>query len=281
MLGAMTLSERNYLFRGMIIIAALSLLLTITGGYLAYPSFPAAASSAAFRAGGAIQKFFGRYAAPSAYAPFWTMMGAVAYSFASITLIYFFFEKTQSPEIIFFGFFAFSLSFEAARIIIPLRVPFSFPAMYLTIAAQVLLFGRYFGLFSLFAASVYAAGFDSQKQRNIFFMLILSALVIALTVPVDGLVWDSTFKLLSGYGPMFAIVEAGIAAATIITFLISAFTRGSRTYILIGLGTLMAYAGRNMLLNADTWVIPAAGILFLGLGTWLICSRLHKEYLWL
>ena len=265
----------------MITIAALSLLLIITGGYLAFPSIPSAISKAAFRSSGLFHNFLDSLAAPSAYAPFWTILGTVTYSLISITLIYFFFEKTQSPEIIFFGFFAFSLSFETARIIIPLQIGFSFPVVYLTIAAQVLLFGRYFGLFSLFAASVYAAGFDAQKQRNVFFMLILSALVIALTVPVDSLVWDSTLKLLSGYGPMFTLVEAGIAAVTIITFLISAFTRGSRTYILIGLGTLLAYTGRNIILNADTWITPAAGLLLLSSGTWLICSRLHKEYLWL
>ena len=265
----------------MIIIAALSLLLIITGGYLAFPSIPAAVSRAAFRSSGIFQKYLGSLSAPSSYAPFWTIMGAVTYSLVSITLIYFFFEKTQSPEIIFFGFFAFSLSFETARIIIPLQISFSFPVVYLTIAAQVLLFGRYFGLFSLFSASVYAAGFDAQKQRNVFLIQILSALVIALTVPVDSLVWDSTFKLLSGYGPMFTMVETGIAAVSIITFLISAFTRGSRTYIFIGLGTLMAYTGRSMMLNADTWTTPAGGLLLLSTGTWLVCSRLHKEYLWL
>ena len=265
----------------MIILAALSLIFTMTGGYLAYSSLPAAAAAATLRAGGAIQKYFDSLTPPSAYAPFWTTIAAVAYSFTSITLIYFFFEKTQSPEILFFGFFAFSLSFEAARIIIPLRIIFSFPAMYMAIAAQVLLFGRYFGLFTLFAASVYAAGFDSQKQRNVFFMLILSALVIALTVPIDSLVWDSSFKLLSGYTPMFTMVEAGIIAVTIITFLISAFTRSSKTYIFIGIGTLLSYAGRNMLLGADTWITPIPGLLLLGFGSWFICSRLHREYLWL
>ena len=265
----------------MIILGALSLVLFVICGYLAYSSIPTVTSMAALRPAGIIQKHVNNFAAPMAYIPFWTMLGAVMYSLISITLIYFFFEKTQSPEIIFFGFFVFSLTFELLRIIIPLKMVFPFPVIYLVNATQVLLFGRYFGLFSLFAASVYAAGFDIQKQRNIFFMLILSSLVIALTVPVDSLVWDTSLKMMSGYSFMFSMVELGIIAAAILTFFVSAFTRGSKTYIFAGLGSLLAYAGRNILINSDSWITPVPGLLFLAAGTWLICSRLHKEYLWL
>ena len=277
----MTLFERNNFLKSMIILASLAMVLFIIGGYSAYQSIPDVSSQAAFRSQGIIQSYIEDFAEPMAYIPFWTILGAVAYSLISITLIYFFFEKTQSPEIVFFGFFVFSLVFELFRLVIPLKMVFSFPIMYLISATQVLLFGRYFGLFSLFATSVYAAGFDVQKQRNIFFILLLSSLGIALSVPVDSLVWDTSLKMMSGYNFMFSMVELGIMAAAIVTFFISAFTRGSRTYIFIGLGSLMAYAGRNILISSDNWITPVPGLLLLATGTWLICSRLRKEYLWL
>ena len=277
----MTLFERNNFLKGMIILAALALILFVAGGYLAYSSIPDISSQAALRPAGFAQKYVNSHAAPMAYIPFCAMLGAAMYSLISITLIYFFFEKTQSPEIIFFGFFVFSLAFEPFRIIIPLKTVLSFPSIYLINAAQVLLFGRYFGLFSLFAASVYAAGFDVEKQRNVFFVLILSSLVIALTVPVDSLVWDSSMKMMSGYNFMFTMVELGILAAAIISFFVSAFTRSSVTYLYAGLGSLMAYAGRDMLINSDNLITLLPGLVFLAAGTWLVCSRLHREYLWL
>ena len=279
--GCMTLSARNDFFRGGIILAALSLCLIAVGGYVASSAYAQAAASAAMRPGGILQALLENRAYPSAYVPFFTMLAAVVYSLISIVLIYYFFEKTQSTEILFFSFFVISLSFEFIRLLVPLKTEFYFPAMYLITGSRVLLFARYFGVFSLFAASVYAAGLDAQKQQSTFFILVLSALIIAIQVPIDGIVWDSTFMPWSGYRAMFAIVEAGILAVTMLTFFISAYTRGSRTYVFIGIGTFLAFTGRHMLINSDTWITPLPGLLALVAGTWLIASRLRREYLWL
>jgi hypothetical protein len=277
----MTLSTRNIFFRGGIFIAAFSLILVASGGYFAYPAFPGAAASASLRPDGIIQKLVSGFADPSSQAPLWTMLGAAAYSFISITLIYHFFEKTQSPEILFIGLFVISLTFEFARLIIPLKAVFPLPALFSIASSRVLFFGRYFGLFSLFASGVYAAGMDAQKQQSVLFMLILAALVIAINVPMDTFVWDSTFMVWSGYRFMFSIVEAVTLAITVASFLVSAFTRGSRRYVLIGIGVFLAFAGRSILINSDTFITVLPGLAILSVGTWCICSRLHLEYLWL
>jgi len=277
----MTLSTRNIFFRGGIIVAALSLILVAAGGYFAYPAFPGAAASAAMRPDGIAQKLVSHLAEPSPYVPLWTILGSVAYSLISIALIYHFFEKTQSPEILFIGLFVISLTFEFARIVIPLKNVFSLSALLLIAAPRVLFFGRNFGLFSLFASGVYAAGLDAQKQQSFLLMLILAAMVIAFNVPMDTSVWDSTFLVFAGYRFMFSVVEAGILAITIASFLISAFTRGSRRYVLIAIGVFLAFAGRSILINSDTWVTVVPGLAILSAGTWCICSRLHLEYLWL
>ena len=277
----MTLSTRNIFFRGGIIVAALSLILVAAGGYFAYPAFPGAAASAAMRPGGITQKLISGLAEPSPYIPLWTMLGSVAYSLISIALIYHFFEKTQSPEILFIGLFVISLTFEFARIIIPLKDVFPLSALFLIAAPRVLFFGRNFGLFSLFASGVYAAGMDVQRQRSFLLMLILAALVIAINVPMDISVWDSTFLVYAGYRFMFSVVEAGILAITIASFFISAYTRGSRSYVFIGIGVLLAFAGRNILINSDTLITVFPGLAILSAGTWFICARLHLEYLWM
>ena len=277
----MTLSARNIFFKGGIIFAALSLCLIVAGGYFALKAFPVAAESAALRPGGIIQKLFEELLGPSPYVPLLTMLSTVLYSLVSITMIYYFFEKTQTPEILFIGFFVISLTFEFTRIMIPLKEVFPFPVIFIVASSRVLLFGRYFGLFSLFASGVYAAGLDEQKQQSFLLMLILAALLIALNVPIDIQVWDSTFMTLNGYRPMFAMVETGIMVITIMSFLISAYTRSSRTYMTVAIGIFLVFAGRNILINSDTWITPLPGLAILGAGTWFACSRLHSEYLWL
>jgi hypothetical protein len=153
--------------------------------------------------------------------------------------------------------------------------------MYLIAASRFLLFCCYFGLLSLFAASVYAAGLDAQKQQNLFLMLVLAALVIVVNIPVDSLIWDSTLVLFNGYGTMFFIIDLVVLAVTMLTFIIAAYTKGSKRYFFIGLGAFMIFTGRNILLYSDTWITPIPGFGILAAGTWFVCSRLHMEYLWL
>ena len=263
------------------IFAALSSCFIAVGGYFAFGAYPDVTASAAFRSGGLFLGLLECFTGAEAHVPFWTMLGAAVYSFISITLIHYYFEKTQSQEILFICFFVISLAFEFARIIIPLKWVFNFPSLYVITASRVLLFGRYFGLFSLFVASVYAAGLDAQKQQNIIFVLVMAALIVAMNVPVDSLIWDSSLKNVNSYNSMFIMVEAGILACTILTFFVSAYTRGSRAYVFIGIGILLVFTGRNLLIKSDTWITPLPGLVILSAGTWLVSSRLHREYLWL
>ena len=87
--------------------------------------------------------------------------------------------------------------------------------------------------------------------------------------------------MINGYVPMFRLIETGTALITVLSFFIAASSRGSKEYILIGIGALLVFFGRNLLLNADTWASPLPGIILLSAGMWYICTRLHKIYLWL
>jgi hypothetical protein len=210
-----------------------------------------------------------------------TMAVAGAYALITLILIYYFFEKTQAPEILFVAFFTLSFVFETARIIVPLQVAYALPGMYLIIAYRVLLFGRYFGLFSLFVASVCASGLEIRKPGNIILIILATTLIVALRMPIDGSSWDSSLSLISGYPSMFTLVEIGIILITMVSFFISAYTRGAREYLYIGLGAVLVFIGRNLLLAADTWVTPLPGLVTLAAGTWFICRQLHRVYLWL
>jgi hypothetical protein len=277
----MTLFYRNTFFRIEIIIASFFMLVIMGALFLLLPTYPEAAANISRRSNGVIQAVIVPLLKNAPYVPFATAASAVIYALISIVLIYFFFEKTQCPEILFFGFFVFSLTFEALRIMAPAKIFYNLPSVYLIISGRILLFSRYFGIFSLFAASVYASGLEVQNQKNIFLIICLAPLIIALGSPVDGLSWDSSFFMLTGYHVMFRLVEVGIALITMASFFIAAYIRGTKEYIIIGVGALLVFLGRNILLSADTWLTPLPGLLMLSLGTWFICTYLHRVYLWL
>jgi hypothetical protein len=276
----MTLLERNLYFKAGILLSVAALGLVIVTAYMILPVYPIL-TAAGQRSSGPIQSLLGRFFQPAPYVPFFTKLATAVYSQVTAVLIYYFFEKNQSPEILFVVFFVLSFAFEAARVMVPIRMKFELPGVFLVMAWRVLLFGRYFGIFSLFAASVYAAGLQIQKQGSFIFVIAAAALVIALGVPVDGLSWESNLSVISGDSSMFRLVETGIAVITVMSFCIAAYSRGSREYAFIGAGALLVYLGRYLLLTADTWVTPFPGLAILGLGTWFIASYLHRVYLWL
>ncbi|MDR3191637.1 MAG: hypothetical protein LBT87_01075 [Treponema sp.] len=273
----MTLSGRNIFFRVEILLAGAAFVFTAMMALRVIPACPAIAGEASRRAPDFFQHFLGA----DPYAPFAALAGAAAYALVSLILIYYFFEKTQAPEILFVTLFALSFSVEGMRIVTLLQEVQVIPALYLLISSRILLFGRFFGLFSLFAASVYAAGLEQQKERNIVFIIAIITLMIALRVPIDVLTWDSSYNMINGYTLMFRMVEIGILLITVISFFISAWSRGAAEYVAIGIGSFLAFLGRNLFLSADTWFSVALGMLLLATGTWFICTRLHKVYLWL
>jgi hypothetical protein len=277
MLKTMTLSGRNIFFRIEILLAAAAFAFTAFTAFTVIPACPGIAGEAFQRAPGLFQRFL----EASPYAPFASLAGATAYALVSLILIYYFFEKTQAPEILFVTLFVLSFSAEGMRIVTLLQKTQVIPALYLLMSSRVLLFGRLFGLFSLFAASVYAAGLDQQKERNIIFIIAIITLLISLRVPIDVLTWDSSYNMINGYTSLFRMVEIGIFLLTVISFFISAWSKGAAEYAAIAAGSFLTFTGRNLFLSADTWAAVALGIPLLAMGTWFICTRLHKVYLWL
>jgi hypothetical protein len=248
--------------------------------FIIIPVYSAVNTETVRPSSGILRIFILPFFKPAPYAPFVSIAGSALYAFITMLLIYYFFEKTQSPEILFFAFFVLSFAFEGIRIMVPIKVIYELPNVYLVMNCRILLFARYFGFFSLFTASVYASGLEVQKQRNIIFVIAVAALMIALGIPIDGLSWDSSLNMISGYSSMFNMVELTIMFITAISFFISAYSRGTKEYIFIGLGSFLVLIGRNILLNADTWAAPFPGLLILSIGTWFVCTQLHRVYLW-
>jgi hypothetical protein len=277
----MTLSARNVFFRIEIVIAAAFLVLAGRLALYALPVCPAAAEDAVRRSPGIIQGLAGRWLDPNPYVPFVSLAGAALYSLVTLVLIYTFFEKTQAPEILFITLFVLSFSLETMRLATPLQKAWEIPSLYLLMASRTLLFGRFFGIFSLFAAGVCAAGLEIQKQANIILVAAFISLVVSLGVPIDILTWDSSFSMINGYLPLFRMIETVVLAITMASFFISAWSRGTMEYLTIGTGVFLAAVGRNLVLSGDTWISPLPGLLLLIAGAWLICTKLHKVYLWL
>jgi hypothetical protein len=277
----MTLSERNIVFKAGIILSFLCLVICTAASIKTIPAYALMESEITVRSEGMFQAITGKFFDTKLLAVHCGILVLALYSFLTIFLIYYFFEKTKSPEILFVFFFAASFSIEALRLILPLGRVYNFPSLYALAASRVILFGRLFGIFSLFGASIYGAGYEMQRQRYVILIITVTSLLVSMGIPIDTQTWDSGLNMVIGYASMFRLIDAGIFLITAISFYIAAWSRGPRGYVFIGAGSVLVFLGRNILLNADTWAGLPIGLPFLAAGTWLICTNLHRIYLWL
>ncbi|MDR2552120.1 MAG: hypothetical protein LBD31_02995 [Treponema sp.] len=277
----MTLAQRNRYFKGGIILSLCCLIFLSSQTGKLLPLYPELCEAAIRRSPGIFQSLAVRLFTPIPQVPFATSLAAVLYALIASALVFLFFEKTQSPEIVFFGLFILSFVFEILRVMVPLWGLHRFPPVFLILGTRMLIFGRFFGVFALFASSVYAAGLEIQKQGSVIIASVIAILVVSLRIPVNSLSWDSSLTMISGYSSMFRFAEDAVMVITVISFLAAAHIKGTGDYLFIALGALLVSLGRSLLISADTWVTPVPGLALLIAGTWLVAARLHRIYLWL
>ncbi|MCL2209032.1 MAG: hypothetical protein FWC19_03260 [Treponema sp.] len=276
----MTLLERNVFFKAGIAFCTVITFLTAVVSFVLIP-FYSQMEGISRRPSYLFQIISGWFLGNDYLAVHVSLILAILFSFTGMIFIYSYFLRTSTPEILYISFFTFSFSFEIIRFILPLHLIYTFPVFYLLGASKVLLFARYFGIFSLFIASVCAAGFEIQKTRNIIFILIISTLLVILGIPVDTQTWDTSFIFASGYTSIYRMIEAAVFIACTATFLVAVKVRDSREYTNVAIGVVFALAGRNIILGTDNWAGPVTGIILLSFGTWFICFKIHKIHLWL
>ncbi|MCL2175074.1 MAG: hypothetical protein FWB73_03410 [Treponema sp.] len=276
----MTLSERNIFFKIGIFCCIAVILLITAASFLTVPVYPEIEENPQ-RPDYYFQFITGIFLGNSYYAVHTALILSAVFSLVGMILIHVYFERTPTPEILYIAFFAVSLSFEALRLFLPLNFVYNFPSFYLRITTKVLLFARFFGLFSLFTAGLCAAGLDIQKARNAIFIILIAALTITLGVPIDVHSWDTGFNTASGYITTFRLIELVVFITTMVSFLVASKIRDSKEYVNVAIGVILALIGRNILLGTDNWIGCFLGILLLSFGTLFLCSKVHKIYLWL
>jgi len=276
----MTLSERNTFFKAGIVFCSICTLFAAAASFLIIPVYSKIMEEYIRRPANIFQALTG-FVKNDYYAVYVSLAASVLYSLIGIISIHFFFERTSAPEILYIAIFTISLAFEAVRLILPLYCIYIFSVFYVNLAYRVLLFARFFSIFSLFAAGLCAAGLEVQKTRNVIFVMIIAALVITLWVPIDGSNWDTSLNIVNSYTSMFALVELAAFITTVISFFIAANIRDSKEYFNVAIGVMLALVGRGFLISVDNWIGFVPGILLLSIGTGFLCSKLHKIHLWL
>ncbi|GMO40040.1 MAG: hypothetical protein Ta2B_19850 [Termitinemataceae bacterium] len=272
----MTLSKHTSFLRMGTLLALISLGSFIFFSWKIMPFYPGLSEAASY-SGSVIFTNVSTFP----YISYITALASIVFSLLLQILIYYFFEKTQSIEIRFLSIFVFSLLFEGMRIILPIAQAFNLPSFYINIAARALLFGRLFGVFGIFGASLFVCGLKNQREETVLLPIIFIAALISMRVTIDYLSWDTSLAPHYGYHIMFKLLELLIVLISCANFFVGAWTRNTKEYRLIGIGVFVAFLGRNLLINANLILPACIGFTLLCAGTWFAGMQLRRMYLWL
>lgn len=274
----MTLSRHIQILKIGIGIAAIFLVGVCLFSWKIIPTFPELLKNAQNRS--EFSYIAGLFPQPSPYAAFVTVAASLVYALSALIMIFYFFEKTQSVEVHFFIFFIFSFMFEILRLTLPFQNAFKISGVFLDLSARMLVFCRYFGMFSLFIASLYAAGLKIEKEENILFPLVVITMFLSISVPINIFTYDTSLCMANAYPFVFKITGYIAGFFTVLSFFYGAWHGGTKEYYFIGIGSFLVFIGRLILIDADIYVLAFTGFLLLVAGTYLICRYLRRIYLW-
>ena len=212
----------------------------------------------------------------------WNFLGTAAWlavGTVSGLLLRRLYVRTASPEIFFFLFFIFSMSFEALRGVNAVLILNEAPDLIVRILTRCVNFGRFFGLLSLLFSSLYAVGTGFQRFGIIILSTFSLAVTLAYSLPLHRTLLQANFLFRLGdeSGVWFSVLA--IKILILLDYLIAALKRQKAVYILIMAAVLLLLMGREILLvfSSPPRIAFAVGASILGIAAFgRITGRVYQ-----
>lgn len=188
--------------------------------------------------------------------------------------------KTASAELFFFAVWAFCLSFEAFRLL-SLGFMIQNASMgTLVLLTRLVMFGRYFGLLSLFMGSILAVGFKLERMSGVLSTAFLLALFFASVQPVNSGVPAPDFLIDRGFGFLMSLFDSALISMTLVNYVVAWRTNRDTAFLASGAGLALSILAALLLRSnySPLLTLPATG--FLVAGAFLHIKSMNGYYLW-
>jgi hypothetical protein len=264
----MTLSMRNAI---LLIWAGLNLRILVLFGAGIVVIAPAVESSWDL-----ISWFAGSYGGDFAFLLFLQL-----FSLLAVLILYGSFRKTASPEIFFFLLFLLTVGMDGLRALPPVLRFLRMPVYLDQLVIRFLYLARFFGVFSLFTAGLFANGMQYQKLSIAFGIGLLAAFTLASLLPVA----DSALQEggLPGYYHISDVMAVllSLRILSILNFTAAWVRNNNRDYLWLSFASLLVLLGNEVMVRGGNPVLRIAAGMALISGTVLFARRTHEIYLWI
>lgn len=196
-------------------------------------------------------------------------------TFALITscLIKYSFEKTQSPEIIYFIGFLFGCLLETTRLLIPILNLWTSYSIATIFIGKAVFTGRLTVVFSLLFASIFPRDAQNQEpERNLLFIFIFS-LIFAVFIPIDSGTIRSSVMPQIGFNTLFICIFSFIFVLSCVSLFFTERKKLLIPYMMLILGYIFLVFSSNL-------ILLILGIVLSTYGAYSYLGKIHNHYLW-
>lgn len=195
------------------------------------------------------------------------------YALVTTSLIRYSFEKTQSPEIIFFFGFLVGCLLEYLKLFIPIYNLWHSYSTFVIFIGKTCFACRLISLLCFLCSALFSSDFQSQQAEKNLLIIVIVSLIFAEFLPINtGTITPALFPA-SGFNKVFTIILFFIFFITCISMLV--FIRSKYT-----LGYFFLMLGYLCLIYATNLILCVLGIFFLSFGTVKYLGKIHNYYLW-
>ena len=188
--------------------------------------------------------------------------------------------KTASAELFFFSIWAFCLGFEALRFFSVGLMIYSSSLGPMVLLTRLVLFGRYFGLLSLFMGSIMAVGFRQERMIGVLLAAFLLALFFSSVQPVNSGVLAPDFLIDRGFGFLMSLFDSALIAMTLVNYLVAWRMNRDSAFLASGAGLALCILSYLLLRSGHSAWVMLPAIAFLSIGAWLHIRSMNGYYLW-
>jgi len=217
--------------------------------------------------------FMGALVEPYSYAALATIATLAIYTPVVSTIVRYVFEKTQSPEILYFLGFLAGCMVETFRLCIPLFDLWNGYSKFLTYIGKLVFAGRILTVLSLLFSAVFSSDDKIQEaDKNLIIAIVVSA-VFGTAVGIDTRTIMPSMMVNTSFQSFFMFARIFIAVVTVFAFLLNKKAKTMISYI-------MLFSGYMCLTLASNILTAAIGFILLWVGTETYFRGLHNYYLW-
>ena len=195
------------------------------------------------------------------------------FSFTTTIVIRYSFEKTQSPEIIFFIGFLISCLFEYFRLLIPLYNLWESYSRLLIFIGKGCFACRLISLFCFLFSALFSDDIQSQTTEKTLLIIAIVSWIFVEFLPINTGTVNQSINPASGFSQIFEVIQFVIFFLTCISMIFYSKSRYTLSYVYLIIGYFS-------LVYATNFFLCFIGIILLSFGTFKYLQKIHNYYLW-